>query len=179
MRQSTDPVYDLENSFKRWDDCYENGGSDPFWHDGYNLNIIRRNILFYKMKIEEEYDLDAYPEIYHRDTPSEVPDDYMANADAIRVGAQKALALYLEDENYLYLWESKGKIPQKAAEKLSLKSILGCTTGLEYAILADDLLVMRRHGNAAGYLSSLEFCAERVREMLGPAEESQGMIMSM
>jgi hypothetical protein len=131
------------------------------------------------MKIEEEYDVDDYPEIYHRDTPPEVPDDYMANADAIRAGAKKALALYLEDENYLYLWESKDRIPQKTAEKLSLKSILGCASGLEYAILADDLLAMRRHGNAAGYLSCFAFCAERVREILKPVEECQGMVMSM
>lgn len=131
------------------------------------------------MKIEEEYEADLYPKIYHRDTPPEVPDDYMAKADEIRARAQKALALYLEDENYLYLWENKDRIPQKAAEKLSLKRILRCTSGLEYAILADDLLAMRRHGNAAGYLSTFEFCAERVREFLGYMEESQGMVMRM
>lgn len=118
------------------------------------------------MKIKEEYDAGAYPEIYYLETPQEVPNDYMAKADEIRAGAQKALALYLEDENYVYLWETKGNIPQKAAEKLSLKSILGCVSGLEYAIIADDLLVMRRHGNAAGYLSSFAFCAERCREIM-------------
>lgn len=123
--------------------------------------------------------MDDYPEIYHRDTPPEVPDDYMANADSIRAGAKKALALYLEDENYLYLWESKDRIPQKAAEKLSLKSILGCASCLEYAIISDDLLTMRRHGNAEGYLSTFEFYAEKVREILGPAEECQGIVMSM
>ncbi len=123
--------------------------------------------------------MDDYPEIYHRDTPPEVPDDYMANADSIRAGAKKALALYLEDENYLYLWESKDRIPQKAAEKLSLKSILGCASCLEYAIISDDLLTMRRHGNAEGYLSTFEFYAEKVREILGPAEECQGIVMSI
>jgi len=131
------------------------------------------------MKIEEEYDVDDYPEIYHLDTPPEVPDDYMANADAIRAGAKKALALYLEDENYLFLWESKDKIPLKAAEKLGLKSILNSASCLEYAIISDDLLTMRRHGNAEGYLSTFAFCAERVREILKPAEECQGMVMSM
>jgi hypothetical protein len=169
----------MENSFKRWDDCYENGGSDPFWYDGYNLNLIRRHILAYKMKIEEEYDADDYPEIYHRVTPPEVSDGYMANADAIRAGARKAHALYLEDENYLFLWESKDRIPLKTAEKLGLKSILRCTSRLEYAIISDDLLAMRRHMNAEGYLSTFAFYAEKVREILGLTEERQGMSMRM
>ena len=72
------PGYDLENSIKRWDDCYVNGGPDPFWHDGYNLNLIRRHILGCKMKIEEEYGAGTYPEIYHRETPPVVPNEYMA-----------------------------------------------------------------------------------------------------
>ncbi len=143
------------------------------------MNLIRSHILSYKMKIEEEYDARTYPEIYYRDTPPEVPNDFMAKAAEIRARAQKALALYLEDENYLYLWEVKENIPKKTAEKLSLKSILGYASGLEYAILTDDLLTMRRHGNAEGYLSSFAFCAQRVREILGHAEESQGMAMSM
>ncbi len=131
------------------------------------------------MEIEEEYGEGAYPEIYYRETPSEVPNEYMAKASEIRAGARKTLALYLEDENYMYLWEVKDNIPQKAARQLGLKSILGCASSLEYAILTDNLLTMRRHGNAEGYLSSFAFCAERVREILGHAEESQGMVMSM
>lgn len=161
-----DPACELEKCFERWDDYYVNGGTDPFWYDGYNLNLIRRHILSYKMKIEEEYDVDAYPVIYYRETPPEVPNEYMAKADDIRAGARKALALYLEDENYVYLWEIKNSIPQKTATQFSLKSILGCASRLEYAILTDDLLAMRRHENAAGYLSSIAFCAERVREIL-------------
>ena len=177
---SEDPACELEKCFERWDDRYVNGGFDPFWHDGYNLNNIRRHILSCKMKIEEEYDAGAYPEIYYRDTPAEVPNDYMAKAEEIRAGAQKALALYLEDENYLYLWEVKNNIPQKAAEKLSLKSILGCTSGLEYAILTDDLLAMRRHGNAEEYLSSFAFCADRVREIIEPENlQMNALSMSM
>jgi len=131
------------------------------------------------MKIEAEYDAGAYPEIYYRETPAEVPNEYIAKADEIRAGARKALALYLEDENYTYLWEVKDSIPKKAAIQLGLKSILGCTSGLEYAILTDDLLSMRRHGNAAGHLASFASCAERVREILGPMEEIQGMAMNM
>jgi hypothetical protein len=131
------------------------------------------------MKIEEGYDAGDYPEIYHRDTPPEVPDDYIAKAAEIRARAKESLALYYKDENYLYLWEVKDSIPQKTVAQLSLKSILGCASGLEYAIITDDLLTMRRHGNVAGYLSSFAFCAEIVREILGPAEVSQGMIMSM
>jgi len=131
------------------------------------------------MEIEEEYGEGAYPEIYHRETPPEVPNEYMAKADEIRAGAHKTLALYLEDENYVYLWEVKDSIPQKAARQLGLKSILGCASCLEYAILTDNLLTMRRHGDAEGYLSSFAFCAERVREILGLTEESQGMVMSM
>lgn len=177
-RRSWDPVRVLEKYFGEWEDKYANGGKDPTWPDGYNLNRIRRQIIVHKQEMEQEYVAGAYPEIYHRETPPVVSDEYVAKADEIRARAKKALALYLQDENFLYLWEVKDSVPPKEAKRLFLKGILNCTSALEFAIITDDLLTMRRHMDAAVYLSYFASCAEKVRELL-PNENIQIGIPSM
>ena len=43
----------LEKAYERWDLLYKNGGSDPFWCDGTNLNLVRNHILYYREQCEE------------------------------------------------------------------------------------------------------------------------------
>ncbi|MDD2293949.1 MAG: hypothetical protein PHD07_07070 [Bacteroidales bacterium] len=157
----------MEKCLELWDDYYVNGGTDPTCTDGYSLNQIRRQVLSRKQEIEKEYTDGAYPEIYHRKTPPEIPNDYMAKAEEIRARARESLALYYEDENYLYLWEVKDRVPPKEARRLLLKSMLRCTSVLEFAILTDNLVVMRQYMDATVYLSSFTSCAEKIRELIG------------
>ncbi len=44
---------ELENLYERWDNLYEHGGSDPFWSDGVNANLVRHQIIYCKRNIEE------------------------------------------------------------------------------------------------------------------------------
>ena len=163
---SCDPVDELAKCFEHWEDYYANGGRDPTWPDGFNLNHIRRQIISRKQEIEKEHAGGAYPEIYHRETPPEVSNEYIAKADEIRARAKESLALYLQDENYLYLWEVKGYIPPKEVKQFFLKSVFHCASALEFAIITDDLVGMRQHMDATVYLSQFASCAERVRELL-------------
>lgn len=103
---------ELEASFARWDYLYENGGQDPFYADGVNLNLIRNHILSWKRQIEEYIAKQEeaptlfgtnYPDIYYRNTPETVPPDYMAKADAIRERAKEQFALYENDPNFNYI----------------------------------------------------------------------------
>lgn len=164
---SWDPADELERCFERWEDYYANGGTDPTWPDGYNLNRIRIQILSRKQQIEQEYAAGSYPDIYYQETPPEVPNDYMAKAEVIRARAKESLALYLEDENYLYLWEVKNHIPPKEVKQFFLKSVFHCASALEFAIITDDLMGMRQHMDADVYLSNFASCAEKVRTLLG------------
>lgn len=68
----------LEKAYERWDLLYKNGGSDPFWCDGTNLNLVRNHILYYREQCEEVLEPKDYPEAYHKELPPVVPDDYMA-----------------------------------------------------------------------------------------------------
>lgn len=59
----------LEKAYERWDLLYKNGGSDPFWCDGTNLNLVRNHILYYREQCEEVLEPKDYPEAYHKELP--------------------------------------------------------------------------------------------------------------
>ena len=80
--------------YARWDYLYTEGGSDPNWADGCNLNLIRNHIIYHKRKMEE---LQYFPDIYYRKLPPMVDNSYMAHADKIRAQAKKSLEEYLAD----------------------------------------------------------------------------------
>ena len=72
---------------------YENGGSDPFWSDGSNLNMTRNLIIHIKEIIEKENSLFLLPDCFYREIPPELPRDYMARPDEIRENARKAMEM--------------------------------------------------------------------------------------
>ena len=72
-KHETDYAAELENSFARWEELFKNGGSDPFWTDGMNLNLVRNHIIYYKEQLaKQENTLLGLPEIYYRETPTEI-----------------------------------------------------------------------------------------------------------
>jgi len=72
-----DPLDELEKSYARWRNLYENDGSDPFWPDGVNLNLVRNHIIYYKRQIEETCPLYMSHELYQRELPPEVDPNSM------------------------------------------------------------------------------------------------------
>ena len=71
----------LKREFDHWTYLYENGGSDPFFADGMNLNLTRNHIISFKMQMDDilKEDNDElslfpvnYPDIYYKETPQEV-----------------------------------------------------------------------------------------------------------
>lgn len=71
----------LVDSIHRWKELNLHGGNDPCWNDGYNLNLVRNHILYYKYQIwelcqEQNWKL---PSEYYLPLPPLVPDSYMAN----------------------------------------------------------------------------------------------------
>ena len=45
--------YNATDSVRRWKHLKENGGSDTFYPDGVNLNLLRNHLIYYKGKIRE------------------------------------------------------------------------------------------------------------------------------
>lgn len=163
---------ELQQAFDRWDELYEFGGHDPFWSDGCNLNLVRNHITYYKKELEKADEPQNYPAIYYRETPREVPQDYMARSGEIRLNAKKALELYKKDENYQFLLSRIDRLDPKDVKETCIRNVINYVTGLEQAIASDDLISMRRHENPDRYIEAFHECAERIRS-IKPRENEQ------
>jgi len=159
----------ITESFEHWEYLKEHGGSDPFYADGTNMNLVRNHIMYYKNKMMEEYgrDYEKYPEIFYRELPPEVNNNYMARAGEIKDGAAQALEYYISDSNFFYLLANKDMLTEKEAKQISLNNVLGYASGLARAIKDGDLITMRRHaGRPERYLESFAQCATQMMKIL-------------
>ena len=154
---------ELENLYERWDHLYEHGGSDPFWSDGSNANMIRNQIIFCKRRIEEQNSLFLLPDCFYREIPPELPRDYMARPDEIRENARKALAVIDADENLKFVREQSKNLSEKQLKQLCIPAIIGYSENIRKAIAEDDLITMRRYERPDRYLDSFHSAAEKMR----------------
>ena len=150
--------------YARWDYLYTEGGSDPNWADGCNLNLIRNHIIYHKRKMEE---LQYFPDIYYRKLPPRVDNSYMAHADKIRTQAKKSLEEYLADADYNYIKDNIDKISPKDAERMCLYNILGYVSGLRCFIKEDNLVRMRLHMHPEFYKESFQRGRRKLQTILG------------
>ncbi len=73
---------EIDDEFRRWDELMKNGGSDPMFPDGTNLNLIRNHIIRYLQILGErsEHQLSLFGDATVdgiRELPPEVPEGYM------------------------------------------------------------------------------------------------------
>ena len=148
----------LTHDFKRWEHLYQFGGSDPFWEDGVNLNLVRNHIISDKLQIaqlvNEQSDVISffgvsYPDIYYKETPPKIDARYMARASEIRARANEQLALYEADPNFRFIMENHSKVFPHGETKATKAAGLyigrsGGLTRYRKDIEADDLVAMRR-----------------------------------
>ena len=160
------PLEKLEKVYAQWEILYKQGGSDPFYPDGVNLNLVRNHILYYKQQIEQEHPLYKNAKAYRRELPPRVEDDYMARAEEIRVHAKYSLTTYKSDPYYQYLLHHRAELDNTGLKQTSIRSVLNYVQTLETAIRQDDLITMRRHERADRYLDSFRSCAQKVRDVL-------------
>ena len=166
-------VAKMEESYARWNQIKAEGSGDPFWEDGVNMNLVRNHIISYRRQILELVGEDNLPDIFDREIPPEVPQNFVANADLIREAAKVALAIYQSNETYQWCKEQAKRIPEKILKKTSIPNILGYVTGLESAIENDRLIDMRRHRNANQYLDSFDRCKSEIEKILPQIEHEQ------
>mgnify|MGYP001623348840 FL=1 len=71
----------ITDSIQRWKFLDTHGGSDPFWSDGCNMNLVRNHILYYRRQLELLCESEKWglPSEYYLPLPPIVPDTYMAN----------------------------------------------------------------------------------------------------
>lgn len=159
-------VKELEQSYDRWNEIYQSGGSDPFWPDGVNLNLVHNHILYYGKQIAELSTKHGFPlpDSFDLPMPPEVDTDYMARRDEIRQNAKSSLKAYKADPNFQKVSAVISSLGNR--QKASIASnILNYITSLEAAIQGNDYVSMRRHENPERYLQSArEFVKQLVEE---------------
>lgn len=178
QEQMQEAVAELVERHNRWQNLYENGGSDPSWSDGVNLNLVRNHIHFTKRKIEklvEEHKELFFPAEYEKiEIPQEVSNDYMANPEKIIREAKETLSAMEEDENYKYLLSVKDDLTDKEKEKIHFSTVISYGKWLKDAIEKNDLVYMRlyRKNNREMRLNSFKECVERVKNCLENRNQS-------
>lgn len=164
------PLAGLEKAYAQWQRLFENGGSDPFWPDGVNLDLVRNHIIYFQGQIEENCPLYMADELYLRELPPEVDPNYMANPDKIRERARRSLQAYEADSNYQYLLRHRDSLTPKQSKELCVGAVLGYVSWLKESIARDNLVEMRRHREPERYLESFQDCADKVRQALESAD---------
>ncbi len=161
----TDYAAALENDYARWDKLFTEGGSDPSWADGVNLNLVRSQLLYDKEQLaKQENSLFGLPDVYYRETPPEVDNDYMARPDEIRENARKAMEIIDADENLKFVREQAASLSEKQLKQWCIPAIINYAENLRRAIAADDLITMRRYEHPNAYLESFESAAIKIRD---------------
>lgn len=172
---------DIETEIKRWNVYFTQGGQDPTWPDGCNMNLIRNHIIYDKMRIDEiskEHGLE-YPQEYDYPTPQEVENSFMARSDEIRANALKSLAVYEADPDYQYLLRTAQNVDDKLEKETCLRAVLGYVTGLRDFIETDRLVDMRRHERSERYLDSFRECAARLQAALTRRNQQESVQLSL
>ena len=166
-------IQSIENTYASWEKYRDEGGSDPSWADGVNMNLLRNHIIYYRKQLEELSENGEKPDILNRALPPEMPSDYMANADEIREAAGKSLEVYRSNPTYQWCIEQAKRIPEKLLKKTVIPNILGYVSELESSIRNDDLVSMRRHRDPQGYMDSFERCKQEIEKLLPQIERER------
>lgn len=157
----------IRDSFEHWHYIYQNGAGDPTWEDGYNLNLVRNHIIYYKKQCEDELMPEQYPPEYYSETPPVVDNKYMARTDEIREHAKCSLKEYEEDTDYQFLKKNLNLLTKKERSEICIDNVLGYVYGLRIAIDEDSLVDMRRHERPATYIDSFRRCRKKLEEIIG------------
>lgn len=132
---------ELRSEYARWRELRDRGGTDPFWPDGVNMNLVRNHILYWKRMIEENLQEAEYPEEYFLDIPPEMDNNFMAHPDRIREVANAALKTIKENPDYVFL---RREMRNQTKQNAQIFNAVRYVEGYQDAINREDLVVMRR-----------------------------------
>lgn len=159
----------LLGEYDRWQQLYTQGGSDPFYSDGVNMDLVKNHILYYRRELEK---LQYFPEVYNREIPPEVDKNYMARSTEILKNAKKTFTECQNDEDYTYLLKNGLNITQEDRKRICYSAVTGYVTGLRQAIERNDLITMRRYEYPDRYKESFRECRRQMEEILRSMDKS-------
>lgn len=155
---------ELIADYERWAEIFEKGGHDPWYEDGYSLNMVRKHIISDKIQLAQQSE-EALPEEYDYPLPPELPDSFMVRNREIWYGALKSYQSYINDEDYKYLCQIRDKLPIEANKKCSIDIVTGYKETLKNALEKKEFLTLRRHEKPERYLKSFADCRAQVENI--------------
>ena len=162
----------LKEEFDRWEYLRVNGGSDPFYEDGFNMNLVRNHIIYGKRMCEEQLSPEDYPEEYYLEPPEKVSNYYMAQPEKIRKDAEDALTAYEQSKDRDYLLAVSNRLSADQQRETGLLRILNYGIRLRDAISHGDLVAMRRC-RSAWIMDNLREVREKVEKILESEKEER------
>lgn len=160
---------ELRKEYGRWKELFCQGGQDPFWPDGVNLNLVRNHIIACRTALEQEGG--TMPEEYVWSVPPEVPTDYMARGKEIWYRAIESYKKYIADENYQYLKGVSETLPEKVKKESNLESVLRYVQTVRTALEQGDYVTLRRHEHPERRLESFANCRGRIGQLMIEEQE--------
>lgn len=177
--KTQDYALELARDFDRWNHIVTDGTTDPFWPDGTNLNLVRRHIINAKQAIEQKMKPEDFPEIYYRPTPPEVSEDFMANAEGIRIRATSLLEACEADKNYRYIKKMREFVSKDDLEKLGIALVIWSIDRLKESVNSGNLVTMRGYMHSEFLLDDLKNCADSIRALpVSSLRAVQGSLIS-
>jgi hypothetical protein len=153
----------LKDTLLRWERLRDEGGSDPFWTDGDNMNLLREQMIYLKKQI---LDAGGVPEKIEIKVPPITDKKYMARREEIIVNAKKALDRMLSDENYRYTCKNERRMSPNESQKMNIGNIIGYVQRLQEAIDIDNVVEMRLFEKPDSYMESFSSCRKKMEDIL-------------
>ena len=162
---------EMQDEYCRWEALKTCGGNDPWWEDGYNMNLVRNHIIALRYQCETELQPEEYPEEYNRPIPQQVDNHYMARPDEIKRNAANTLRICLESEAYQYVKTHYKALGMEA--EIAMLPVEGLQNCIEKS---EDLVYMRRYENPERVLGPLSECKEKIMELLHENDLPEGQL---
>lgn len=142
-KKERDWATELERSFELWTELNTKGGDNPGYSDGANMNLIRNHILYYKDQLLRAQHKQL-PEIYYKEIPPEVDNQYMAKGEEILREAKTMYCQIQASADYQFLLSMERDLDPNQTEQLEAIDIIERIERLKKAINDRDYIVMRR-----------------------------------
>lgn len=163
-----DLAFKLMAKFLEWQTVKEEGDNSPVWTDGQALNHIRDSIIRLKREMES---LNYFPEVYYRETPDQMPQCYMVNADEIREKAKETLQICQEDENYQFIFSHGSELDEQQKSWICLDGTINSVLRMARMIRIGNLVEMKKYSELDKYLKSFKVCRKGLEELLEELED--------
>lgn len=158
----------LAGRFLEWETVRETGSPSTIWTDGYALNYIRNFILSLKGELEKTGFL---PELYYRNTPPKMPEEFMLNADEISRAAEETQRTVLESGDYEYIVRSIGGLDERQKNDTGVFGIFHMIERMCEDIEHDRTVNLKKYSEVSRMLGMLSECRKNVEELIAELKD--------